>query len=58
MALLHEETRGRDPDPSLRPAVVRAWGLLALGLWELAVLKMGFAKEFSASGFALIIGYL
>lgn len=36
-------------------AVARAWG--SLGLGELAVPKMGFANELSASGFALIIGY-
>lgn len=51
--VVYERTWGRDPDPHAEQC---EW--LALGLWELGVLEMGLAKEFSASGLAVIIGYL
>lgn len=61
MALLHEKTQGRDPGPAPPPSHSSGFVSVEIdgaGTWELGLLKMGFASEFSASGFALIIGYL
>lgn len=52
MALLHERTRGRDSDPHAEQQLCE-WLALGAGL-----LGMGLAKEFSASGLAVIMGYL